>query len=222
MFSTLVAHVRNRVVGALVVGLVVTGGVAYAAGTPSPTTPDTSCSTPCIYSSNIFDGQVKNVDLGADAVTSAKVSDNTLTGTDVKESSLGTVPSAGVAGVGASAQSTYNSCIPTGGSFINCVTVTLNLPRAGSVLVNATGAFRPNDNSVKGISCRLGSDSTVTPGSTVFISSDKYEYFALTAVAGPLSAGSHVFEMGCNNENSYGNFDVADSQISAIEFMTKQ
>ena len=54
--------------------LALSGGVAYAANT--------------IYSADIVDGQVKRPDIGASAVNSGKVGDNSLTGTDILESTL--------------------------------------------------------------------------------------------------------------------------------------
>jgi hypothetical protein len=47
-----------------------------------------------IMSADIVNGQVKTVDLGDSSVTSAKIARNTVTGADINESTLATVPNA--------------------------------------------------------------------------------------------------------------------------------
>jgi len=64
--------------------LALSGGVAYAANT--------------IYSTDIVDGQVRRPDIGASAVNSSKVGDNSLTGTDILESTLSGVNADSVGG----------------------------------------------------------------------------------------------------------------------------
>lgn len=60
------------------------GGVAVAAGVAKNS----------VGSQQIKNGQVKRIDLARDSVDSAKVRANALRGTDIKESTLGTVPKA--------------------------------------------------------------------------------------------------------------------------------
>jgi hypothetical protein len=99
------------VMAALALFLVVTGGTAFAVVAANQ-----------VNSQSIINGQVKNADLGANSVSSGKVIENTLTGADVKEPSLGQVPSAANSGkLGGSAASTFQqrvtgSCSTTGGA----------------------------------------------------------------------------------------------------------
>lgn len=51
--------------------------------------------TGTVDSGDIKNGQVKRIDLANDAVNSAKVAPNTITGADIAEATLGTVPNAG-------------------------------------------------------------------------------------------------------------------------------
>jgi hypothetical protein len=85
MRSTL-AKLRSRmtyanVMSTLAVFLALGTGTAFAVAAANS-----------VVSSSIKDGEVKNPDVGADAVNGAKVSANSLTGTDINESSLGKVP----------------------------------------------------------------------------------------------------------------------------------
>ena len=56
--------------------------------------PATAATVATIRSADIVDGQVRRPDLSRDAVSSAKVADDSLRGADVLESSLGRVPDA--------------------------------------------------------------------------------------------------------------------------------
>jgi hypothetical protein len=56
--------------------------------------PATAAQVATVRSADIVDGQVRRPDLGADAVASGKVANNSLTGSDILESSLGRVPDA--------------------------------------------------------------------------------------------------------------------------------
>ncbi len=83
--SRLIALVRAQWAGLLALFLVIAGGTAYAADT--------------IGSSDIINGQVKSADIGNNQVRSADVRDDTLghgglTGADIVEGSLATVPGA--------------------------------------------------------------------------------------------------------------------------------
>lgn len=78
------ANVASTLAIVMVVG---GGGTAVAAGVARNS----------VGSPQLKAGAVKTVDLGRNAVTSAKVGPNALTGADIRESTLGRVPSAGVA-----------------------------------------------------------------------------------------------------------------------------
>jgi hypothetical protein len=101
MLRSMAGYFRRNVVGFLAL-FVALGGTAYAVNT--------------VGSSDIIDGQVKSVDVGDNEINSADVKDqslstfdvhtflgvdvvdNTLTGDDIQESSLGQVPSAANSG----------------------------------------------------------------------------------------------------------------------------
>jgi hypothetical protein len=88
----MVSRIRSRltyanVVASLSLFLVLSGGTAVAL---------TGSNT--VFSDDIVDGQVKAADLGPASVAGSEVQDNSLTGADVKESTLGRVPQAGNAG----------------------------------------------------------------------------------------------------------------------------
>lgn len=69
--------------------------VAVAAGLGlALTVPAAAVQVATVRSADIVDGQVRRPDLGADAVASGKVANNSLTGADILESSLGRVPDA--------------------------------------------------------------------------------------------------------------------------------
>src|SRR3712207_2521695 len=72
-----------NIVSSLALFLVLTGGTAVAL---------TGSNT--VFSDDITNGQVTNPDIGANAVGGGKVFDNSLTGADLNESSLGKVPDA--------------------------------------------------------------------------------------------------------------------------------
>ena len=86
MLRTLAAHLRAQWMGALALFLVLAGGTAYAANT--------------VFSTDIVNGEVKTPDLASNAVGTGKVANNSLTGSDIVESSLGEVPSARLGGLG--------------------------------------------------------------------------------------------------------------------------
>ena len=89
MLRKLRAHFRQQFVGYLAL-FVALGGSAYAAATIGPS----NIQNDAVRSRHIKNGEVKNPDLAANSVGSGKVIDNSLTGADIKESTLGTVPNA--------------------------------------------------------------------------------------------------------------------------------
>jgi hypothetical protein len=69
--------------------IAVGAGLAVLLGFPAA-----AATVATVRSANIVDGQVRRPDLGTDAVASGKVANNSLTGADILESSLGRVPDA--------------------------------------------------------------------------------------------------------------------------------
>src|SRR4051794_39474234 len=83
MSERIAEHLRSNVVTYLVLFLAVTVVPAYAGSKVKKNSVGTK---------QIKDGQVMNADLGANAVTSDKVADNSLTGADINESTLSLPP----------------------------------------------------------------------------------------------------------------------------------
>jgi hypothetical protein len=108
-----------------------------------------------------------------------------------------------------------SSCLPTGPAFRNCVTVSLDLPHRGRVLlVGATNAA-VNGTATAAGDCRFGADSAVV-GRTVhaFVSTNVQDVISHTAVSDPLPAGTHSFQFGCNE--TVGDIQFVRSEISAV------
>jgi hypothetical protein len=100
------AHIRSNVVGYVALFAFAMGGSAYAINGPAP-------GINSVGSADIINKEVKAPDLASGAttgaVTSAKVRNNTLTGADVNESTLGQVPSAATAATADLAKNAQNA-----------------------------------------------------------------------------------------------------------------
>jgi hypothetical protein len=236
------AHVRGNVVGyvALFVAL---SGTAWAVSDLSRNE---------VKSRHIGKGQVKRSDLRANSVTSPKVANGSLLGEDlaagllpeadtpqevldkVKQvdgsgsgldaDTVGGIPASQLGGVGRQAIDP-DGCHDNGlALFENCATVQLDLPRAGRVLLGASGyAYAEaldgpgtdDANSVWG-GCALAVDGTEV-GQAVQMSMynplDR-DPVAMTAVSEPLPAGAHTFAARCTTVD--GNIDWYDFTLSAV------
>ena len=91
--------VRTQFLGLLALLIVLTGGTAFAAAAAKNVAKNT------VTSKSIKNGQVKTADLALDAVGTDQVAANALTGSDIDESKLGTVPNA--ASLGGLAAASY-------------------------------------------------------------------------------------------------------------------
>jgi hypothetical protein len=91
--------VRAQGLALLALVIVITGSTAaYAATVGKNSVNSLSIKNGQVKAADLGNGAVKGPKLGLDAVTSDKVLDNGLTGADVDESSLGTVPDASALG----------------------------------------------------------------------------------------------------------------------------
>src|SRR3954468_12420725 len=132
-------HLRSNIVGYVALFVALTGGTAYALDGSNT-----------VFSDDIVNGQVKGADLDSDSVgtpkiidggvRSADVLDDTLSGSDINESTLGTVPQAQNAGTLDSQDSTHFGVGIMGGR-MNAVTAgeAGNRPPIG--LSTTTGSF---------------------------------------------------------------------------------
>ena len=137
------------------------------------------------------------------------MANNSLTGADIDESTLGQVPeavSADVRGIGRSAA--LAGCNPSDESLLTCTTVTMTLPAPSRVLLIArVRAITDNGQTVGFGSCNLGTNfsGTIT-GSAVEIATtaNDLEQVPLMAVTPVIGADTVMFGINCNQENTHG------------------
>ena len=154
---------------------------------------------PEIAQNGVGKGEIRN-----DAVGTSKVANGSLTGADVDESTLGQVPSALLGGYGRwSGGGTCNppSGLVNAGPFVNCATVTLDLPAPARVLLmgQATGVSEDGQGKLALGSCRLGSAGGPFPGSTTSINSTTQEAVSPVAVSDVFQPGQHTLDIECND-----------------------
>ena len=160
---------------------------------------------------------VQSDDLGPGSqVTAPDVAANAVNGTDVVNGSI-----AG-ADIAASAlpegRKITSSCEPTSSAFVDCGTLTINLPRPGlRVLIVASAMWYSEDGSISTTNgvCRIGVNGApfgpdAHPGEIVDASDTIDEHsVTLTNVTDPnLGAGNHTFGLACNQ----GDGDLAYGQ----------
>ena len=169
--------------------------------------------------------QVKAADVAANAVDGSKVADGSITGADVDESSLGTVPNASkVGGIAPSALTTAraktSNCFPDSTNYVDCGAVTINLARTSRVLIVTNGMWHSTSAGVTSGECRIGVDGApfgpnVFPGEDTDNSSGGTEQsLSLTNVTDPMPAGSHTFGLACRRQAGTIGFD--ETFISAV------
>jgi hypothetical protein len=139
------------------------------------------------------------------SVNGQDVTDNSLRGADINESTLGRVPSALLGGFGRSGS--VVTCNPEGSAFTPCAsTETLNVPSGARALVLARArAFVESDSSAGDGTCRLTASSIGTvPGSDMSFSvsnaANSSENGTLVAITPPLTAGATSFGIECNDQ----------------------
>jgi hypothetical protein len=157
--------------------------------------------------------------IAANAVDSAAVAGESLTGDDVVESSLGQVPSAAIGGLGRGGAET--GCNPGSTTFIDCAgTAVINVPAGARALVLARMRAFPNDAAAAG-SCRLGTSSTGAIPETEFAvapnnSEGFYESITLSAITPLLPVGATSFGIGCNETTSDIEYDEVAASVVLI------
>lgn len=159
------------------------------------------------------------------AVNSAKVANDSLAGSDINESSLGTVPSAAQGGTGRYGFS--GSCNPeTGHIFVDCSSVSVPLSAPGRVLIIGQVMARPDEGGEWGKGeCRLEVDGAPIEASETRFWWDEgdpgggYENATLTAVSSVLPVGSRFVGIECHESytgDGSGSLDVELARISAV------
>jgi hypothetical protein len=182
-----------------------------------------------LLSQDIKNGEVKNKDIGGNQITSALIYPDTVTGADVKESTLnlGDFFAAG-SGVG--------GCQADDHQVNTCATANVTLARPGRLLLNATGewhTFALDDTAgvgadsddptlVRGL-CQLYVDgNAVGIAQTVGERRDNAAAasvhpfggtMALTGLSGVVAAGAHVVSTGCTEQD--GDLDWGAINLTA-------
>ncbi len=161
---------------------------------------------------------------------------NSLTGTDIAESSLAQVPSALESLAGGTGRSSPNYsqpihalqedggyCDPEASAgqespFVNCAPVTVDLPtRSRVLLIGTVSSVKESISQSEGGDglCRLGSASHRPPPVTVTEADGNQGQISMVTVFGPLPAGERTFGvdcMECAGERAY----YTGARISAV------
>lgn len=192
-----------------------------------------------VKSKHIQDGQVKAPDLRAGAVKEGKIASDAVTTEKVAEGAVttgkvadGAVTTDKIAAETLSsltiARSTGSSCDPGSSAFVNCGEVTMNLPRAGRVLLVANAGYDgASTNGYRG-DCFLAVDGaqvgpTIANGQASYVpataggpgfNGNGQVGTGLTAVSGVLPAGSHAFALLCNQAG--GSIEFPTTYVSAV------
>ena len=174
---------------------------------------------------------VGSAEIGTNAVGAWEVDDDSLTGSDINEGSLGILPNAdSLDGLDSSQfrtiarSATAIQCDPSTTTFIDCITVSLNLPAQGRVLVVATAPWDNNNSAAPNSgACRLRADTTTIGSASVAVgeatqthtfTGNRLGTFATTTVTGILSQGAHNFTLQCMENES--DIFFSEPSISAV------
>jgi hypothetical protein len=212
-----------NVMSSLAVFLVLGGATAFAAGLAK-----NSVGPKQLKKNAVTTAKIKN-----NAVTTSKIKDGAVTGAKVNAGSLGTVPKAThadnantVGGLSPDKFSAAGSgfdeggCDPNSTTFKVCTSVTLNLPHSGPVVLVGAGGQQSFAGIGQGV-CEFSVDGVlsdvpkVRPGESASenTQSSAQNGFALTSVTATLGAGSHTFDVQCNETG--GDTEFYDVSISA-------
>jgi hypothetical protein len=202
--------------------LVALGGTSYAAfSLPKNSVGQKQLKKNAVITSKIKNGAVTSSKINTSGLTvpnalHANNADNatTIGGASLDSLTLG--------------RSTASSCDPASTAYVGCGTVSLNLPRAGRVLILANvGYDGSNSNSYAG-ECRLETDATTVVSSGQFgqaatapaivggpgYNANGQEGGGLNAVTGSLPAGTHDFSLNCNQAG--GSIEFSSTLVSAV------
>jgi hypothetical protein len=189
-------------------GRIANGGVESVdlkdnAGVKSADVVDDTATDGGLVSADIRNGEVRTGEVRDNALRSADVLNDSLTGTDVDESSLGEVPSALLGGFGRSGA--VVSCDPEAADFfVNCAgTEILDVPPGARALVLGRVRARADADANFGQGdCHLTTSSIGEVVNSfqefrVDNASNGYENGTLVAVTPPLPAGATSFGIDC-------------------------
>ena len=199
-----------------------------------------------LTSFDIMNGSLRAVDLGPGAVRSSNVDDETLTGADVQndsldtsdiqnlhgsdlqsesltgtqivESTLGQVPSAALGGIGRSA-GTF-SCDPESETFVDCGFTTLTLPGTSRVLILGRLEVSAESGADLGQGvCRVVTSVGVVPGTSANVHAYEFDgnVVSLVGVSGALGPGTYDFGIECHQYEFSGNaVEYREATVAAV------
>jgi hypothetical protein len=129
--------------------------------------------------------------------------------------------SASSSGGSTKGQSTQGRCDPSGIAFVNCVTVRMDLPDKGKVMLVAGGQWN-GEGAVTSGQCRLRAGASpvggeeLSPGYSAGAHASPLEAgtLALTGVSQRQKAGTRTFRLQCRETG--GNFQVGPVTLSAV------
>jgi len=175
-----------------------------------------------VTTGKIANNAVTTGKIANNAVTTGKIADNAVTAGKIAGATLDSLT------IG---RSTSTSCDPATTGFVDCGTVSLNLPRAGRVLVVADLAYDgSNSNGYRG-ACRLAVDgtavgTTIDYGQAAYVASggvtvvggpgfnaNGQEGGGLNVVTDALPTGTHSFALQCNQAG--GSIEFSETSVSA-------
>ena len=168
-------------------------------------------------------GKYPNPQVAANAIGTAQVADNSLTGNDLNEGTLDQVPSAVLGGLGRSGDHKDSACDPESLAFVPCGSVSLTLPKKTRVLVVARIEGQVEADADTGFGeCRLGTSATGDfPDSRMFFhvisghGSSGSDNAALVFVTPPVGPGNVSFRVDCS-QRTVGAITYAQSSVTAL------
>jgi hypothetical protein len=194
-----------NVMATIAVFLVLSGGTAVALSGSNT-----------VQSDDLGPGaQVKAPDVAANAVNGSDIVDNSITGADIAPSAL------------PKGRKITSSCNPNTTTFVDCGSLTVNLPRPGlRVLIVASAMWRSNESFGAGGgqgTCRIGVNGApfgpnALPGElSANTGLEAEKSLTLTNVTDPnLGAGNHTFGLACNQRFSDQDIVFTHTYVSVV------
>jgi hypothetical protein len=190
--------------------LVLSGGTAYALDGKNT-----------VFTDDIVNGEVHSADIGDGQVHAVDVAPNSLTGSVIKESTLGQVPGALSAVVGGMGREAHGGgCDPSSTDRLTCAVVEIDLPAPSRVLlIGRVRAITDEGQTVGYGSCNFGTNfSGPLSGSAVEVFTDDHTLaqVPLVFVTSVIGAGDVSFGIDCNQEAIGGGIRYDFVSLAAV------
>lgn len=178
-----------------------------------------------VFTDDIVNGEVRSADVANDttafALKGVDIANDSLTGADIKESTLDQVPDALSATVGGIGRSTsLGGCNPDDANLITCATVSMTLPTPSRVLLIGRVRAIVDGAQTQGYgSCDLGTNfSGPVTGSTVeiYTTQNQFSQVPLMIVTPVIDAASVSFGIDCNQEAIAGGIRYDFISLEAV------